>query len=653
MTESSRVLPYRPDLDGLRGLAVLLVLGFHAFPDLFPGGWLGVDVFFVISGFVIASLIFSQVESGRFSFSEFLRRRIRRLLPALLVVVGAVSIAAWLFLSQDVFAKFAWSAISSVAFLANFFFWRDSGYFDNPPDENPLLHLWSIGVEGQFYLGFPVLILLGFVLGKWRGVGVALIGATLLSVGLGLSGVYAPDTVFYLMPTRAWELLIGALAAWMLTRHPSVAARFQPRSAAITRILVVAGLVAIVSPALVTRSDVYSTVDSVLPTLGALMVVWAGSGNLGPTTVMSWRPLVAVGLVSYSLYLWHWPLLVLGREVALDFSYLDALTSLGLSGVLSYLTWRFVERPFRNRERISWRTARAGILAGAVTVLAFAASVPAGVITAANIEVYRIGIDNYVVGGDQAAEDRWDLVRENSRNLGPGCDHRDFSGWFDPGDRRENLLVVGNSHSRDVFNVLAQSEAVTSQYQVARMGCQLVNMLGHPGLLESETYTSADTVMIASRYSDIDIEALPDIVERLRADGKKIALVAPKGEVALETPESWMWIDNLVYQHQRLAPDLPAIAKEVNADAYPLVTETLGAYAAEIDLIASEYGVPVLERLDYICDDRTRSCTVVSDSLEKYYYDGDHHSLEGARVYAERIEAVNWLGPLTSPPRGS
>ena len=635
-------LTRRPALDGLRGIAILLVLGYHGFGEFVTGGWLGVDVFFVLSGFLMGLLLLPQMDAGALAVRDFVVRRARRLLPALVVVVTAVSGLSWLLQSDEAFRQFSASALSSLGIVSNVFFWQNSGYFETPLDENPLLHLWSVSIEGQFYLVLVLFLLLTVRLG-WKSAKPLLWIAALISLSLSLSGLLDSDATFFLLPTRMWEFLAGVLLAETLRRKADT-----QLSGRIAAALGIAGGLVILGWGIFADSSTYSTLSSVAVTLGTVAAIVGAHYSPGVARVLSTRVLIGLGLVSYSLYLWHWPLLVLSREVFVDFGPGPTVAVLVASLGLSALTWRYIEQPFRRRSLSVSRSPYSWSLVATALLSAGLVLGTTGIVGASGLRFQTINVPGYFVGEDRAQEDRWELIRENGGGIGPDCGDGDddHEGWIDPAGSRPGLVVIGNSHARDLYNVLAQSDELSAQYQIGKMSCQLSDMLFHPGFLESQTYRDAEFIVISSRYSDIDVAALPDVVQRLQSDGKTIALTMPFPEITLETREEWMWIDPLVFDHPEAWKDPETLSTLVNHDAYSVLTEADRPFAADVQGVADEYGIPLLDRLDYVCDVETQQCVVLSPSMQKHFYDESHHSLSGADYFAERVDAVDWLAPL-------
>lgn len=344
---------YRPEVDGLRAVAVLSVVLFHGKFDGFSGGYVGVDVFFVISGYVITSILLADLAAGRFSLAGFYERRVRRIAPAFLLVVLTCLPAAWLWLTPHALAEFGESVIWACVFLANIFFLDHSDYFDGEMDLKPLAHTWSLAVEEQYYLVFPALLAL--MTRSRRIAPVWWLGAIALAslAYAEHASSYSPQAAFYLLPARMWELLLGSLVAWRLHRHDlgtTGGGRWYAELAAALGLLLIA--VAVVT------YDVETPVPglvALVPTGGAALVILFARGSNWTGRVLASRPLVGIGLISYSTYLWHQPLFAFYRHATKasltpGIALLLAATSLGLG----YLSWRFVETRFRRREGIAF-----------------------------------------------------------------------------------------------------------------------------------------------------------------------------------------------------------------------------------------------------------------------------------------------------------
>ena len=364
-------MPYRADIDGLRAVSVIAVVFYHAGAPLFGGGFVGVDVFFVISGYLITSLILREQAAGTFSLTDFYHRRIRRILPALFAMMTACAAAGWFLLAPSDYMRLGRSIVGAAVSISNVQFWAESGYFDTAAAEKPLLHTWSLGVEEQFYLLFPLyLILMARGRARWRLP--VTIAICLVSFAIGAVGAFRdPVAAFYLPQSRLWELLLGGLLA--MGALPAL------RSGAMASAAGFVGLALIAAATLFYSSDtVFPGLGALPPAVGAALVIWAGSGASIVGRVLSTRPLVFLGKVSYSLYLWHFPLLAFGFYVGLgEPGPAQLALLLAAAFLLALLSWRFVEQPARHAgAHLSWRhvaaSAAAGILvlfAGTMTLL--------------------------------------------------------------------------------------------------------------------------------------------------------------------------------------------------------------------------------------------------------------------------------------------
>lgn len=354
---------YRADIDGLRAIAVLSVVFFHAGLTGFTGGFVGVDIFFVISGFLITSILIRDIEAGRFSLARFYQRRTKRIIPALVAVwIGVGCFGYFALLPKDL-SDLGFSLATSALFISNLFFFADTGYFASASEYKPLLHTWSLSIEEQFYLVWPLAL---FAVWRWlprragMAVVVVMVVASLAYAQIRVSG--DPDAAFYLIPSRFWELGLGALLACFMIRHapgPWVA-----RYASAVGLTLIVGSIAFLD-----KSVPFPGVAAFPACAGAALVIYGGASSEGiAVRCLSWRPLVFIGLISYSLYLWHWPVFsymhIVRGEVGIEGAVFGVLLSLALA----VLSWRFIERPFRG-DLLGRMASRTIIWGGAVPVM--------------------------------------------------------------------------------------------------------------------------------------------------------------------------------------------------------------------------------------------------------------------------------------------
>ena len=337
---------YRPDIDGLRAIAVLSVVIFHAFPEYLGGGFIGVDVFFVISGFLITSLILREQKEQRFSLKHFYAKRIRRIFPALSLVLGFGLVAGWICLNFMEYKQLTKHTGSSAIFITNFMLLREAGYFDNAADTKPMLHLWSLAIEEQFYLAWPLVLMFFKRLPRWLlpVLVVLLLSSFAYSLSLVFKGTL--DLDFYSPFSRSWELFLGASLAFGMSRQVAVSTPSRNMAGYVGLILVV------MSACFLDKSMPFPGYWALPPTLGAALILFAGMQSNLNRVLLASRPLVSIGLISYPLYLWHWPLLSFARILESQTPGFGLRLFLVLSSfVFAWLTYQFVEKPIRYSDR--------------------------------------------------------------------------------------------------------------------------------------------------------------------------------------------------------------------------------------------------------------------------------------------------------------
>ena len=367
---------YRPDIDGIRALAIIVVLIFHAFPNVLPGGFIGVDIFFVISGFLISSLILKGLQRGTFSFSTFYANRIKRIFPALLLVVGVNCLVGWFFLYPGEYDQLGKHILGGVSYVENIVLWHEAGYFDTKSYLKPLMHLWSLGIEEQFYLTYPLLLWL--VWRSRRNLLTFLIPLTLISFGLNVWQIRSDNVaVFFLPQTRFWELWAGGALAYLEIFSPAVFSYSNGErtgldshfhgvrpshlfaknsSSALGMLLIGLGLILV-------HENAFPGFWALLPVGGAILLICGGPDAWINRIVLSSKSAVFIGLISYPLYLWHWSILSFGRILhGGELSREARIIVLGVSFAFSWATWRFVEVPIRFGRRISMKVAALALL---------------------------------------------------------------------------------------------------------------------------------------------------------------------------------------------------------------------------------------------------------------------------------------------------
>ncbi|MEM6857728.1 MAG: acyltransferase family protein [Pseudomonadota bacterium] len=432
-------MAYRPDIDGLRTLAVMLVLVFHF--DLFAlgkAGFIGVDIFFVISGFLITSIIYRDLERGRFSLTDFFYRRIRRLYPAMLTTLLATLIAGWFLLLPYRFEELAIETLLSLMYVINIYFWRSINYFGLQAGSVPLLHMWSLAIEEQFYIIFPIVC---FVVYRWKKGLLTLFIALGIALSFTLGVVLAPtkpELAFYLLPTRAWELLVGALLAMLVYQRPLQGWWLHAMGA--IGLILVGVSIAVYQP--LTQVPGYF---SLLPTMGAVALILGGYASSSPVTrILASSPMVWIGKLSYPLYLVHWPILILLKEHTLEFTFPYRLAGFAASFGAAALVYYGVENPIRKGKILNGRRHSLLAFAGlSVATMAIAGMIALG---AGLPSRFAPQVQTLLA----AREDRPTQFLDCER---PFVTVDRLCGLGDPAAPRE-VIVIGDSHAQALSGAL-------------------------------------------------------------------------------------------------------------------------------------------------------------------------------------------------------
>jgi peptidoglycan/LPS O-acetylase OafA/YrhL len=651
---------YRADIDGLRAVAVIPVVMYHAGVPGFSGGYVGVDIFFVISGFLITQLLRNELDRGRFSLAAFYERRIRRIFPALITMLIVVSIvASWLLLPQHL-APYGKSLVATILFASNVFF-ADFGYFTPAADELPLLHTWSLAVEEQFYIVYPL-----FLWAIYRGgsrvavVVIAIVAAASFVTAETMLINESIRAAFYLPHTRAWELALGSMLA--LT---SIAPRLQRR---IRDAVGIAGL-AMIACAIVVYSGAtpFPGAAALLPCFGAAFIIWAGSdgGRHLAGAVLTWRPLVLTGLVSYSLYLWHWPLLTFTSYLSVpEPSVLAKTAALAASYVLALLTWRLVELPFRGRSGVLTRQQlMSGAAAAMSVILAFGWAAhtrhgwpvrlapEVGRIAAAHYERDPTGSPCYKASAEEVRADR--LCSTAHRSMPPsfviwGDSHA--RALVDPVAKTARLyrragvvatqpgcppvLGIRRSDSRPDNGECYEIEVAMLEYLRARPEIVDVILIGRWALLSEGTHYPPEEgarqqIEVPILFSDQETRvrshaenrrvferALSRSVVQLTAMGKRVWIVGPVPEVGVNVPKA-------LANAERFQREVDIEPSRAEFEARQRAT------LAILNRVAARHGATVVPVHEALCNAST--CRVVSRDSRPLYYDDDHLSFTGGR----------------------
>lgn len=617
---------YRREIDGLRALAVLAVILFHAGLQAFGGGFVGVDIFFVISGYLITALILAERRAGIFTLAGFYERRARRILPALFLIMFACLPFAWLWMLPGEARDFSESIVAVCAFASNILFWRESGYFGAATDLKPLAHTWSLAVEEQYYLLYPLFLLLVWRLGKrWRA-GV-LVAAAVISLAAAQWGSrYHPYAAFYLLPTRGWELLLGAFVALYAQGAETAgapAARpggLAQQSASLCGLLLIG--YAVVS---FDENTPYPSVYALVPTVGTVLVILFASPLTVAGRLLGSSALVGLGLISYSAYLWHQPLFAFARHLSGSEPSEASLLALSLAAIaLAYFSWKYVEQPFRNRQLISrplllrW----AGLTTAVLVALGLAGYASKGF-------SYRYAPeDRYLVELDPYAARRYVPARFTELTLRQ----------FDASDKKK-VLIIGDSYAEDLANAVYESgltarvqlstylipaacgnlfvqEDVTAKIRPADRGICL-----QTGWYDNERLRhlmrDADAIWIASSWLPWQADLLPESVQRIDS------VFGPKALVFGDKDFGTFAVKDLL----RVPAKDRVQLKNPMSDQHLKVNELMrSSLPRDVFLDVSSL----------LCGEGT-ACPLFTSDGKLISYDGGHLTQDGARYYGQKL----------------
>jgi len=635
---------YRPDIDGLRAIAVLAVVFYHSGFNVVSGGYVGVDIFFVISGFLITTIIVRELADGEFSIVGFYERRMRRILPASIATVAVCLVAGYFILGTRDLGNLAHSAIANSLFLSNIFFYMQTGYFDASAELKPLLHTWSLSLEEQYYVVTPLLLMLVARFFKQKHL-LFVIPISILSFAACVywTNVNQP-AAFYMLTTRGWELLTGSILA--------IAAIPRISSEAGMRFLAMIGLVLILfSMFMFDDQTVFPGAYAALPTLGTAILIYTGlSGSTPINRALSVRPMVFVGLISYSLYLWHWPIIVFSKYLkAATLNHVESMVMLLAMFAMSVLSCRYVETPF-GRKRLAASMEKLFLASlGATVVLIVASLLETGEVVDMQWRRWR------------SCENVEERLSEGKSLciIGEAGGEPSFLVWGDSQARALNSAVDVSAQRIGRTGYVASMPGCPPLQGIERAGRTACFDFNEKILSYINQNPGIDTIVLAAHWVDVaegtrykednrertvfvDILAgqvqpqqtlaellqtgLYRTIQTLLEDGRKIVIVGPVPEVGQDVPSA---------NH---------IARITNRDVNAMIAPTTEEFEARNEKVFSilaavekDFGLPVPMPSSILCDERI--CVVALENGTSLYHDDDHLSTIGARYVSEILDA--------------
>lgn len=620
---------YRGDIDGLRAIAVCSVVIYHFFPNHLPGGFVGVDIFFVISGFLISQIALSLSEKGQWSYSRFYTRRINRIFPALVLVLLVNMALGWYALVPNEFQSLGKHIAGSAGFIVNFLLWGEAGYFDAAASTKPLLHMWSLAIEEQFYIVWPIVMTTIMGLARRRAF---ILLACLILISLAFSATLTyrdPDAAYYSPLSRFFELAIGGFLAFLYQNRRDYKIRIYGEILSAIGLLVI-----LASMFLVNDKSPFPGFTALLPVLGTAAVIWAGPNTFTNRWGLSLKPMIWMGLISYPLYLWHWPLLVWGKLIRMSdhLSAKDRLALIALAVALAWLTFLFVERPVRKRNNRRTAIALASVMA---------------VLLALGLSSWLKVLPNRLASPDMdmvvAAVNDWDYP---SRDLRIEMKFIDYNFYRKEGHGKRAVLFVGDSYAEQyaprIVRMVDETPESPSVIFATKGGCKFAipllaqaqrDCVGKLEALDQLIQDPAiDTIVFAQDWStvqglDSDSPLSASLEARLASvpSGKRIFLI-----LSIPNGEGFGPVDQI--QGSRLG-ELRRVRTDYRSGED--VRIKLSSTNAALRDISRKYDVTVIDPFDSLCG--AQGCRLTDSSGRPAYKDRGHLSATFTR------EAATWV----------
>tara|TARA_B100001540_G_scaffold300060_1_gene305129 strand:- start:3174 stop:5141 length:1968 start_codon:yes stop_codon:yes gene_type:complete len=646
----NNLFKYRPEIDGLRALAVLPVILFHAGYNNFEGGYVGVDIFFVISGYLISSIIIYEVELGKFSLKNFYERRARRILPALFSVILISAPFAWFILLPADLELFNNSAFSALTFWSNYIFYFEIDYFETSSRLKPLLHTWSLSIEEQFYIIFPILLLFFFKFKKKYFIIfisiIAILSLLVAQWGGNLKLTYpfiekeilffnqSSLTNFFLPFGRIWELIIGILISFYIKKNG------QPNY--YNQIFSLIGIVLILySIFTFTKETNYPSFQTLFPTVGTALIIIFTNKNTLAFKLFSQKILVFFGLISYSAYLYHYPIFTFVEySNFIEFNNLNKIFLIFLTFILSYLSWKFIEKPFRKKSIISSKNFYffLGLLYSLVLILFVITNNNKGFKSRFDKDFENFSINFNIKELEEETSVFKDELRKND-------------GFAN--DNKKKILIIGNSVAVDLLMVFDQNKELFNDYEFKEYYFKLENLFENSQknkinlnkLIESELFINADVLMISTLYNEYETSFIKNNIIKLLYD-----ITAKHGKLLVVTSNNPVFYDD-----RGINPILSILLKnkknkiseiELNKLYYEKLNSKFIRIGKKVKQFTNELDIIFLNKFDYSCSLNEKSCDALTDKGNLIYFDGIHYTKKGAKYFGKKMYKLDWLEPV-------
>ncbi len=641
-------IKYRSEIDGLRTIAVLSVIIYHAeFKlksfDFLKGGFFGVDIFFVISGFLITSLIINEYnKTNKFSILNFYERRARRLLPALFAVILISLPAAWIILFPKQFTDYLGSIIASLFFSSNFYWHLElQEYGTESSLLRPFLHTWSLAVEEQFYILYPVLFIF---ISRWSKQNILFLLFAIFLISLIFAEYMTSKKLsfsFYLLPSRIWELLSGGMLAVLLSNQPN-----KLYNSFLSTTMPILGLIMILYSLLfIDFESHHPGFITLLPVIGTILIIWFSNTSNIVTKVLKNKYFVGIGLISYSLYLWHYPIFAFGRLIEPAPNEINKLVWICLTFIFSIITYYSIEIPFRRKDVISLRPLASMFIITSIFILSFSTY---GILNNGLKERHKDLIHLYgknEFDNKSLREESWSILNNISKTQGFDRSYAGYPSefekselWFSTNLNKTNVLIVGDSHGKDIFNSLYQNADKFPNHEFARfgMGAKIPNNQISE-LITSPNFKASDVILISFKYTKYTIKELTKLLNEIKEQEKIVLITSNTAEFILKDklPIFDWYLQNKSTQH--IIPD------RLNKLLYENLNPKTSNINKAISNIAKQNSIIFLDKYGLVCDNNKSQCTGLTPNGYKPFYDYGHWTLEGAKYFGQNIIASEWF----------
>ncbi len=629
-------IKYRADIDGLRAISVLAVVFYHANfkffdKEIFSGGFIGVDIFFVISGYLITSLILKEIYNNNFSISNFYTRRIRRILPVLFFVIISCIPVAYIFFLPSSLINFLNSTLSTLIFSSNLYF-HHTGLIYGGPDSSlkPLLHTWSLSVEEQFYIIFPVVLILFSKFLKNYILHLFFIFFFMSLISTQIISIKYPLNNFYFINVRIWELLAGSIIAYLNLNRFKYNNKF-------TNYLPFLGLTFILfSIFLLNDKMSLPSIYSVPAVIGTCLIIFFANSDNFITKFLSLRGFVFLGLISYSLYLWHFPLLAFYNYIYFESDkFIIKILIIFLSIILSILSYFVIEKPFRNKKKINNKKLFISVVALFFIILSSSLFLLEKNNNTQKGLYEKVSVDKYKYK-DEVDVKLKEIILSNNFNK--------------KNDDEKNILIIGNSHGMDMFLMFKLNKALFQNYnfewyEFDFLKNELIDkdFSNEKNIKFKKVFHNSDIILFSNRWSSNDIDLLEKFINPIKERNKKIIVANHNVTLPSVGKREVTLLDQFIINNKKLPSKSELVNLEHQYFDYMINDKKRNRFNNKLKIISKKHQIPLLDKSIYQCDFESKKCKIFTPDGDKINYSSHHHTLNGLKYLGDIIHKINWV----------